>query len=321
MFSTQPISSSSILWNRPFTTTSRRRWTTLLRDRDGRRGFGRVVHSHLAQGQSSRSLAAFPLRRKLWREPAAQITHVATDLKLDGVLLLSMTGKPGDADMPYVVMYPSLAAIAAYQRTMAEKTHGRTPQEFFEDAARFARTEYVTALIRRRTAAGRQATHGREDVGHDRLTRGFHRLEKSANHEIDFVLNLLKARGLTIGQIDSRVTGAVSEFVGQQPPHDDPSMAGSKKGRSNSQIIQDYLTKDLAFPTVEISGLNSTSNAKCQFSITTTPSKSCPPDRRQPQDANGRHDACSGRVVSTDLATPSMAASTRSIIPAFRQIA
>jgi len=196
---------------------------------------------------------------------AAQITHVATDLKLDGVLLLSMTGKPGDADMPYVVMYPSLATIAAYHG-MA-KTHERTPQQIFEDAARFARTEYVTALIQGDALPPEDKQHMAEKMSDmiglpaDFIASKNLRITKS-----DFVLNLLKARGLTIGQIDARVTGAVSEFVGQPPPHDDPSMAGSKKGRSDSQIIQDYLTKDLAFPTAETyRSLNLDINAKWKF--------------------------------------------------------
>jgi hypothetical protein len=38
---------------------------------------------------------------------AAQILRIATDVKFDGVLLLSMVGKPSDADMPFVPMYPS----------------------------------------------------------------------------------------------------------------------------------------------------------------------------------------------------------------------
>ncbi len=162
----------------------------------------------------------------------ADRAHVATDIKLDGVLLLSMTGKLRRCrHVVHVVMYPSFATTAAFHGKA--DSHGRTPQQIFEDAARFARTEYVTALIQGDALPPedkqRMAEKMSDMIG---LPADFIASKNLRITKSDFVLNLLKARGLTIGQIDSRVTGAVSEFVGQQPPHDDPSMADSPKGRS-----------------------------------------------------------------------------------------
>lgn len=196
---------------------------------------------------------------------AAQIVHAATDIKFDGVLLVSMTGTPSDEDLAFMLMYPSFATTAAFHGKA--DAIGRSPQQIFDDAVAFARTDYISALIqgsklapeeKQRIAQKMSATIG---LPVDFIAAHNLRITKS-----DFVLNLLKDRGLTVGQIDTRVTGAVTTFVGQKPPHDDPSMSGSSKGRSNSEIIQDYLTKDLHFPTAETyRSLNLDINAKWKF--------------------------------------------------------
>ncbi len=196
---------------------------------------------------------------------AAQIVHAATDIKFDGVLLVSMTGTPSDKDLTFMLMYPSFATTAAFHGKA--DAAGRTPQQIFDDTTTFARTDYISALIqgtklapdeKQRVAQKMSAMIG---LPADLIAARNLRITKS-----DFVLNLLKDKGLTIGQIDTRVTGAVAAFVGQKPPHDDPSMSSSSKGRSNSEIIQDYLTKDLHFSTAETyRSLNLDINAKWKF--------------------------------------------------------
>jgi len=200
---------------------------------------------------------------------AAQIVRAATDLKFDGVLLLSMAGSSGDGDLPYMLMFPSLAATAAFHGKA--DTRGRTPQQIFDDAAHFAHTDYISALIEgdelsadaKRTMAEKMS----DLIG---LPADFIASRNLRVTKADFVLNLLKDRGLTIGQIDTRVTGAISTFVGQKPPRDDPSMgmAGPSKGRSNSEIIQDYLTHDLHFATAETyKSLNLDVNSQWKFDV------------------------------------------------------
>lgn len=196
---------------------------------------------------------------------AAQIVHSATDIKFDGVLLVSMTGTPSDEDLAFMLMFPSFATTAAFHGKA--DTAGRTPQQIFDDAMTFARTDYISALIqgsklapeeKQRVARKMSAMIG---LPADFIVARNLRITKS-----DFVLNLLKDKGLTIGQIDTRVTGAYAAFVGQKPPHDDPSMSSSSKGRSNSEIIQDYLTKELHFSTSETyRSLNLDINSKWKF--------------------------------------------------------
>jgi carboxypeptidase C (cathepsin A) len=198
---------------------------------------------------------------------AAQIVSSATDIKFAGVLLLSMTGTPNDDDLPFVLMYPSFATTAAFYGKA--DAAGRTPQQIFEDAAKFARTDYVTALIQGIALPSDKARALAETMSKAIGLPADFILSKGLRvTKYDFVLNLLKDRGLTIGQIDTRVSGAYSEFVGQQPPHDDPSMSSSRKGRSTSEILQDYLTKDLGFTTAEqYRSLNLDINAKWKFDV------------------------------------------------------
>jgi carboxypeptidase C (cathepsin A) len=198
---------------------------------------------------------------------AAEIVSTATDITFDGVLLLSMTGTPADDDLPFVLMYPSFATTAAFYGKA--DAAGRTPQQIFEDAAKFARADYVTALIQGSTLpldqAHKIAERMSKTIG---LPADFILSKRLRVTKEDFVLNLVKGRGLTIGQIDTRVSGDYAKFVGQKPPHDDPSMSSSHKGRSTSEILQDYLTKDLGFATTETyRSLNLDINAKWKFDV------------------------------------------------------
>jgi carboxypeptidase C (cathepsin A) len=196
---------------------------------------------------------------------AAEIVHSAPDIRFDGVLLLSMVGTSGDGDLPFMLMYPSFATTAAFHGKA--DSHGRTPQQIFDDAARFARTDYIAALIQGDSLPDREKQKMAEKMSTviglpaDYIASKNLRITK-----YDYVLQMLKDRDQTFGQIDSRVTGSVVKFVGQKPPHDDPSMADSPKGRSNSEIIQDYLTHDLGFATTETyRSLNLDINALWKF--------------------------------------------------------
>jgi carboxypeptidase C (cathepsin A) len=200
---------------------------------------------------------------------AAQIIHSDPELKLDGVLLVSMVGGTGDNDFSFVLMLPSFAATAAFHGKVDSK--GRTPEQIFNDAALFARTEYNTALIEGASLSPADTKRLAAKVGTmiglpaDFVTSKSLRVEKD-----DYVLNLLKDRGLTIGQIDSRVTGSIAEYANQQPPRNDPSMGfgGKQKGRSDSEIIQEYLTGPLKFTTSETyRSLNLDINAKWKFDV------------------------------------------------------
>ena len=68
------------------------------------------------------------------------------ELAFDGVLLLALVGEAEGREMPYVTSLPSYAA-AAWRHNRAPR-RGRTVEQVFDEAVEFARTEYVSALIK-----------------------------------------------------------------------------------------------------------------------------------------------------------------------------
>lgn len=196
---------------------------------------------------------------------AAEIVHGNADLKFDGVLLISMVGSTGDSDISSMLMLPSLAATAAFHGKADSR--GRTPAQIFDEAVDFARTDYIAALIQGTALPAEQteklAARMAPMIGlpADVIAKRALRVEKE-----DYVLALLKDRGLIIGQIDSRATGTLADYATQKPPGNDPSMSGRSHGRSDSEIIQAYLTGPLQFATAEsYRSLNLDINAKWKF--------------------------------------------------------
>ncbi len=165
---------------------------------------------------------------------AAEITRVAPDLKLDGVLLFALV--PGAKDEPLRAMsaLPSYAATACYHSIT--DCHGRTPQQVFDAAVEFARTDYVTALIQ----GGALPADKNQDLAL-RLS-GLTGLEPGLLLENDlkidnslFMFNLLKSQDLRTGQLDARATASLSA-PSRQPPYDDPGLSYAPE--STSRVVQ-----------------------------------------------------------------------------------
>ena len=99
----------------------------------------------------------------------------------------------------------------------------------------------------------------------------------------DFMMNLLKDKGVRTGQLDARATGDFATYANRQPPYDDPSMGGSPQEARQStgsaaspqappsartSALQTYFTTELKFPTTETyRGLNLDINAKWKFDV------------------------------------------------------
>ena len=153
---------------------------------------------------------------------AAELTRVAPELKLNGILLFALV--PGERSGPLAAMssLPSYAATACYH-SMTD-CHGRTPQQVYDAAVDFARTDYVTALIQ----GGALPASDKQDMA--LLLAGLTGLEPELLLENDlkidnrlFMFNLLKAQDLRTGQLDARATASLSAPP-RQPPYDDPGL-------------------------------------------------------------------------------------------------
>jgi carboxypeptidase C (cathepsin A) len=197
---------------------------------------------------------------------AAQIVSLGSDLSFDGVLLLSMTGAPEGPDLPYVMLLPTYAATAAFHGKV--DAAGRTPAEIFDEALRFARRDYVSALIQGGSLAPDEKTRVAAEMSRRiGLPAAFIEAKDLRVGKLDFMLNLLKDRGLRTGQIDARVTGRLEDHADKKPPYDDPSMF-SARGGPQRPTAHLYFTEELKFPAAEqYNPLNLEINAKWTFDV------------------------------------------------------
>lgn len=144
------------------------------------------------------------------------------EVKFDGVLLFALVASPEGRELPYVTSLPSYAAVAWWHQKIDRK--GRSAQQVYDEAVEFARTDYVSALIRgaslpaadkRRIA---QRMSGLIGLPADYIASKDLRLTNE-----DFMFQLLADQGLRTGQLDGRATRPL-DAPAQRPPYDDPGL-------------------------------------------------------------------------------------------------
>ncbi|MGZ6037580.1 MAG: S10 family peptidase [Phenylobacterium sp.] len=192
---------------------------------------------------------------------AAAIVKNGKDLPFDGVMLVALAANVGGREMPYVAALPTMAAGAWYHRKIDRK--GRSVEQVFNEALEFARTDYVTALIKgsslsaaekHRIAVRMAALIGLpvELIEKDDL-----RISKN-----EYMFNLLKDKALRTGLLDVTVTGPLlpnadggidDPALGVQPkgPPGAAPLTPDKIGPVPSPAVGAYLTKDLNFPSAD----------------------------------------------------------------------
>ena len=67
-------------------------------------------------------------------------------LRFNGVLLFAVVGDLSGREMPFVASLPAFATTAWFHQRIPR--NGRTVAQVYNEATEFARTEYVSALIR-----------------------------------------------------------------------------------------------------------------------------------------------------------------------------
>lgn len=197
---------------------------------------------------------------------AAMIARDAGALDLDGVLLFALVGNVEGREMPFVTSLPSFATVAWWHKRAGQD--GRTVEQVYDDAVRFARTEYVTALIRGSSLPGdekraiAQKLSAMTGLSADYILAKNLRLSNN-----DFMFELLKDRGLRTGQLDGRATRRL-DAPAQRPPYDDPGLSFSLEkpppppkavtpdhavpvGKGESRAVELYFRRTLRFESPE----------------------------------------------------------------------
>jgi carboxypeptidase C (cathepsin A) len=230
-----------------------------------RTGDAKAVKTVMAQWLKTNGREASPrymLGQSYGTTRAALISKIGADLDLDGILLFALVGNPSGREMPYVTSLPTFATTAWHHQKVDRA--GRSVQQVHDEAVEFARTEYVTALIKgaslpaqdKRRVADRMAAL----IG---LPADFILAKDLRLSREDFMFNLLKGEGLRTGQLDGRATARL-DAPPQRPPYDDPGMnyaaprppgpapTGALKVADGMPALESYFKHDLKFRTAEI---------------------------------------------------------------------
>jgi len=205
-------------------------------------------------------------------------TMLAKDkrLRFDGVVLIALAVPAEGRLIPYVTSLPTMAAGAWYQRRIPRA--GRTVEQVFDAAERFARTRYLTALFRGSSLPG--AERARIARRMSELIGLPPRLIEANDLRIDkntYMFNLLKDQHLRTGLLDVRVTGPL--IANAQGAIDDPALGalpkkllGSKHltaasmGILKNPMIGGYLKHELHFATDEqYYSINFIANSKWKY--------------------------------------------------------
>jgi carboxypeptidase C (cathepsin A) len=192
---------------------------------------------------------------------AANIVRISQDLPFDGVLLVALAADVTGREMPYVTALPTMAAGAWYHERIDRA--GRSVGQVFDEAVRFARTDYLEALVQGASLPpaerDRIARRMSALIGLPAGVIAAHDLRISKN---DWMFNVLKDQGLRTGLLDVTVTAPLEP--GQDGAIDDPALGVVPKrkpgapaapppspaelGAIPSPAVGRYLTEALKYP-------------------------------------------------------------------------
>ncbi len=167
-------------------------------------------------------------------------------MDFNGIVLISsvldlgtISFHPG-SDMPYIFYLPSYAATAWYHKVLKDRPENLNA--FIEDARKFAKSEYASALMKgANLTAAEKADMAKKLARYTGLTEDY--LIK-ANLRVtlgQFMEELQRHRGLTTGRLDSRYSGLTYDLLSEFAESDPQSAAvtGAFTAAFNSYVRDD----------------------------------------------------------------------------------
>lgn len=172
-----------------------------------------------------------------------------TDIAMNGVVLISSVlnfgldaTDPGN-DAGFVGLFPSYSATAWYHGKIDKEKWGGSLRKFLIASRAFALNKYMPALMKGQLLPKDQ---------HDAIVAEIARFTGLKPDYIDrsdlriplgqFMRELLRDEGLTVGRLDSRFTGREANSVSEQPDAD-PSAYGIDGAYTAAML--DYFSRDL----------------------------------------------------------------------------
>ncbi len=179
-----------------------------------------------------------------------QLEGQYNDVALNGVILISTVldfaagaDTPGN-EMTFMLNLPSMAVTALFH---GKTQYAGTPEQFAEEARRWASGPYIAALLKGVALPAEERAAVRRDLA--RFTGLSETYLEQADLRVEpgrFYKELLRDRGLTVGRLDSRYTGKDFDSAGETPD-DDPSFYGIDGGYTAA--INAYVRESLNFQT------------------------------------------------------------------------
>jgi len=179
-----------------------------------------------------------------------QLEGQYNDVALNGVILISTVldfaagaDTPGN-EMTFMLNLPSMAVTALFH---GKTQYAGTPEQFAEEARRWASGPYIAALLKGVALPAEERAAVRRDLA--RFTGLSETYLEQADLRVEpgrFYKELLRDRGLTVGRLDSRYTGKDFDSAGEAPD-DDPSFYGIDGGYTAA--INAYVRESLNFQT------------------------------------------------------------------------
>lgn len=170
-------------------------------------------------------------------------------IDLNGVFLISsildfQTGDfaPGN-DLPFLSFLPTYAATAWYHDAVPDKSAWDSQATFLDEVRQFALNEYATTLVKGDLASTAEKDYVITKLhAYTGLSKQFIKQSKLRLNEFEFMKELLRERGVSVGRLDSRYVGEDANLVASRFEADPSSYAIDG---AYTAAIQSYLASDL----------------------------------------------------------------------------
>jgi len=197
-----------------------------------------------------------------------EILQRQKDLRFDGVVLVSAVGGTGGGDVAYIKNIPSMAVSAWYHEKIPR--NGRTVDQVWAEAINFVKADYIPALAKKDSLppADKARLAGRLSALTG-LPAGLIEQKDLRLSAQDWLLNILKDKGLRVSNQDTRATGPLA-LTAEQAAASSPAegLGGTRIGTAmqapaivpgtepavteqTPSAVETYLKLDLRFRTAE----------------------------------------------------------------------
>lgn len=170
-------------------------------------------------------------------------------VEFNGVFLISaitdfMTGDFRDGnELPYMTFLPTYAATAWYHDTVPDKSRWQDLEAFLDDVRQFALNDYAVFLHQGNSASTSLTNQVRDSlIAYTGLSPTYLANTNYRINEFQFMKELKRNEGMTVGRLDSRYLGVAKDPIANRF---DADPSGNAIDGAYTAAINQYLVDDL----------------------------------------------------------------------------